>query len=134
MTDEGYTAADINWPAPQCPGHNPIGPGGPRLMPFAVIVPIAPSPARLAELAAALDGLAWARQIIGIDQMRRGQRPQTPCDLLGVPSLQTRPCEPVALVFVGWEHFTEVFGRELIERVAGLATACSPEFYSDTNR
>jgi hypothetical protein len=135
MTARPYRPEDItNWPAPSCPGHRRTDYRGPQLIPFAVISPIDPSPARLAELAAALDGFSWVRNIVGIDQLRRGQRPSTPCDLLGVPFSDANPCDPVALVFVGWENYSEAFGRELIERLDGLASVCSPEHYSDINR
>jgi hypothetical protein len=53
---------------------------------------------------------------------------------LGVPSYEKSPADPVAMVFVKWENYRETLGRELIEKLDGLATDCSPEFYSATNR
>ena len=38
------------------------------------------------------------------------------------------------MVFVKGENYNETFGRELIEKLDGLANVCSPEFYSDINR
>ena len=135
MATERYTAADIDWPPPECPGHRHLGDyRGPLPLPFAVICPIDPSPARLVAVAAVLDGLPWAEKIIGIDQMRRGQRPHTPCELLGVPCYPSDPFDPVAMVFVKWQNYNDGFGRKLAEALAGLARVCSPEFYSAVNR
>ncbi len=130
-----YTPEDIGWPPPDCPGHR--GPSeyrGPLPIPFAVLEPSAPSPARLAELAALLDATPQLVQVIGIDQMRRGQRPWTPCSLLGVPWNLEKPFDPVALVFVKWQDYHEPFGRELVQKLAGLAVVSSPEFYSAINK
>jgi hypothetical protein len=135
MAAERYTPADIGWPPPEGPGHRSIGDyRGPLPLPFAVICPIDPTPARLAEVAAVLDGLPWTETVIGIDQMRRGQRPHTPCDLLGVPCYPSNPFDPVAMVFVKGQDYTDERGKELTEALDGLAHVLSPELYSAVNR
>jgi hypothetical protein len=115
--------------------HAPVG----DEVAFAVVVPKGSSgESELKAIGEQLQGWQsahdFARRIIGIDQLLRGEFPETPAELfwLPVPPFTER----VALVYVAPAANSEQTGASLNQALDGLSVAMvvSPAYYSQVNR
>lgn len=145
--DGPYTPEDFPCPDPTPGGRRHCGaysgwldpaPAGGEVA-FAVVVPKGSSGE--AELRAIGEHLqrwqsahGFVRRIIGLDQLLRGEFPETPADLFWLPS--PPPTERVALVYVDPAANDERTNVSLSRALAGLPVAMvvSPAYYAQINR